>query len=54
MKNGRRCKYTPSLRRNVIIYWIGCFSTSCGLSVVILFVFLYIEELGIDDVNKLA
>ena len=44
----------PLWKRNLYILWFGCFITMIGASLVIPFLPLYIEQLGVKDVAQIA
>ncbi|MDM5154391.1 multidrug efflux MFS transporter [Bacillus sp. DX1.1] len=41
-------------KRNLIICWLGCFTTAAGMSLVIPFLSFYIEELGVSGTSNIA
>jgi DHA1 family multidrug resistance protein-like MFS transporter len=43
-----------SWKRNLYIVWAGCFLTSCGMGMVIPFLPMYVQQLGVEDVHKAA
>lgn len=42
-----------SWKRNLYIVWFGCFLTGAGFSLIMPFLPLYVEELGITDHEEL-
>ncbi len=43
-----------SWKRNLMICWLGCFTTAAGMSLVIPFLSFYIEELGVTGTSSIA
>ncbi|MEM5607458.1 MFS transporter [Bacillus toyonensis] len=43
-----------SWKRNLMICWLGCFTTATGMSLVIPFLSFYIEELGVTGTSSIA
>lgn len=43
-----------SWKRNLIICWLGCFTTAAGMSLVIPFLSFYIEDLGVTGTSEIA
>lgn len=41
-------------KRNLIVCWLGSFTTSCGISIVVPFMPFYIEQMGIKDLRTVA
>ncbi|MGI2750192.1 multidrug efflux MFS transporter [Bacillus cytotoxicus] len=43
-----------SWKRNLMICWLGCFTTAAGMSLVIPFLSFYIEKLGVTGTSNIA
>lgn len=41
-------------KRNLIVCWLGAFTTSCGICIVVPFMPLYIEQLGVSDIRLVS
>ncbi|EUJ17388.1 putative drug-efflux transporter [Listeria aquatica FSL S10-1188] len=41
-------------KKNLYIVWIGCFLTGTGLNLIMPFLPLYVEELGIHDPDQVS
>ncbi|ADU28123.1 MFS transporter [Ethanoligenens harbinense] len=41
-------------KRNLIVCWLGEFTTSCGMSIVVPFMPFYIEQMGIKDLSTVS
>lgn len=38
-------------KKNILICWVGCFTTSCGMSLVVPFLPFFIQQLGVKNLN---